>query len=284
MSKDLLLLHTTVDHEFDDVVTSGTPVIENLAEAQRSGRNLAAQCIAMLCQPDVIDRARQTPHPRVRALLDLLAAAETTYDDADDLRFILPSDSDRCGRRSDSGVIVRIDDGQPADATALGAALDHPPTLLSTGVTISVTGHLDFWLAGMTGFCRLLAGSQAVDRRLVAPAFGWGSMGVFDQGTFAYLTLSPTGETDASQWPRYELGVCAYGPGSGELANRVADRILAWEHDRQSSPQDRYESVGAPQARRHQEEGRQVDAHRGEEGAAEPARRDHQRDTEQAQR
>lgn len=101
-------------------------------------------------------------------------------------------------------------------------------------MTVSVTGHLDFWLAGMDGFCRLLAGSEAVDRGLVAPAFGWGSMGVFDQGTFAYLTRSPTGETDGSQWPRYELGVCAYGPGSGELANRVADRILAWEHDRQS--------------------------------------------------
>lgn len=86
----------------------------------------------------------------------------------------------------------------------------------------------------MARFCRLLAGSQAVDRRLVAPAFGWGSMGVFDQGMFAYLTLSPTGDTDVSQWPRYELGVCAYGPGSGELANRVADRVLAWEYNRQS--------------------------------------------------
>jgi protein-L-isoaspartate(D-aspartate) O-methyltransferase len=101
-------------------------------------------------------------------------------------------------------------------------------------VTVSVTGHLDFWLAGMAGFCRLLTGSQAVDRGLVAPAFGWGSMEVFDQGTFAYLTLSSTGETDDSPWPRYELGVCAYGPGSGELANRVAERILTWEHDRQS--------------------------------------------------
>jgi len=135
---------------------------------------------------------------------------------------------------SDSGVILRIDDGQPADEKALGAALDYPPTLLSTGVTVSVTGHLDFWLAGMDGFCRLLAGSEAVDRGLVAPAFGWGSMGVFDQGTFGYLTRSPTGETDGFQWPRYELGVCAYGPDSGELANRVADRVLAWEYDRQS--------------------------------------------------
>lgn len=137
----------------------------------------------------------------------------------------------------DSGVILRIDDGQPADEKALGAALDHSATLVSTGVTVSVTGHLDFWLAGMDGFCRLLAGRQAVDCGLVAPAFGWGSMGVFDQGTFAYLTLSPTGETDGSQWPRYKLGVCAYGPDSGELANRVADRIRDWDHDRQSMPE-----------------------------------------------
>ncbi|MGQ0775498.1 MAG: methyltransferase, FxLD system [Pseudonocardiales bacterium] len=135
---------------------------------------------------------------------------------------------------SDSGVILRIDDGQPADEQALSAALDRPATLLSTGVTVSVTGHLDFWLAGMNGFGRLLVGSQAVDRGLVAPAFGWGSMGVFDQDTFAYLTLNPTGETDSSLSPRYELGVCAYGPGSGELANRVADRIRAWDHDRRS--------------------------------------------------
>ncbi len=111
MSKDLLLLYTTVGHEFDDVVTSGAPVIENLAEAQRSGRNLAAQCIAMLCQPDVIDRARQTPHPRVCALLDLLAAAETTYDDADDLRFILPRDSDRRGRRLDELGVPQLSPG-----------------------------------------------------------------------------------------------------------------------------------------------------------------------------
>ncbi|MGH3962425.1 MAG: methyltransferase, FxLD system [Pseudonocardiaceae bacterium] len=135
---------------------------------------------------------------------------------------------------SDSGVILRIDDGQPADEKALGTALDHPATLLSTGVMVSVTGHLDFWLAGMDGFCRLLAGSQAVDRGLVAPAFGWGSMGVFDQGTFAYLTLNPTGETDGSPWPRYELGVCAYGPGSGDLAKRVTDRIRTWDRDRRS--------------------------------------------------
>jgi hypothetical protein len=54
----------------------------------------------MLCRPEIIDRARQAPHPQVRALLDLLAA-ETTYDNADDLRFILPRDSNRRGRRLD---------------------------------------------------------------------------------------------------------------------------------------------------------------------------------------
>jgi hypothetical protein len=69
VEREDLLLYPTIGHEFDDVVMSGAPVIENLAEAQRSGRNLAEQCIAMRCQPQVIDRARQTPHPLVRRVI-----------------------------------------------------------------------------------------------------------------------------------------------------------------------------------------------------------------------
>ncbi|MGH3889164.1 MAG: hypothetical protein ACRDSZ_21835 [Pseudonocardiaceae bacterium] len=140
--EDLLLLYTTVGHEFDDVVMSGAPVIENLAEAQRSGRNLAAQCIAILCQSDVIERARQTPHPRVRTLLDLLAAAETTDDDAGDLRFILPGDSDRRGRRLDElGVPVlgpglstsaATTNGMPIQRAAQPAAASYPCRACST--------------------------------------------------------------------------------------------------------------------------------------------------------
>jgi protein-L-isoaspartate(D-aspartate) O-methyltransferase len=133
-------------------------------------------------------------------------------------------------------LVLRIDDGQPADAQALGRALDCPATLCWTGVTVPAgeLGHLDFWLATMDGFCRLLVQSQAIDRGLVVPAYDWGSMGVFDRDTFAYLTRRPTNHSDGIKHAPSELGVCAYGPGGEELADRVAKRIRAWEHDRQS--------------------------------------------------
>ncbi len=89
---ELLLLYTTVDPEFDDVVMSGQAVVEARAEAERSGRNLASQALLLLSQPEVIDRARRAPHPRVRALLDVLIDAEGFVDD-DGWRFTLPDDT-----------------------------------------------------------------------------------------------------------------------------------------------------------------------------------------------
>jgi protein-L-isoaspartate(D-aspartate) O-methyltransferase len=78
----------------------------------------------------------------------------------------------------DTGVTIRIDDGQPADATALQHALSNGPVQVWTGIEVTVTGELDFWLAGLDGFFRLLAGTDAVMRSsLVPPAFTWGAMG-----------------------------------------------------------------------------------------------------------
>lgn len=137
---------------------------------------------------------------------------------------------------SEGDLVLRIDDGQPVDEQALGHALDYPPTLSWTGVIVSagVFDHLDFWLVTMDGFCRFLVQSQTFDRGLITPAYNWGSMGVFDRDTFAYLTRRPTTHPDGIKHPPAELGVCAYGPGGEKLANRVADRIRTWDQDRQS--------------------------------------------------
>jgi hypothetical protein len=99
--EDLLLLYTAVEHEFDDVVMTGPTLTNHLTEVQRAGRNLAMQALALLIQPEVITRARQTPHPRVRALLDLLAGAQLDSDDDHELRFILREDPSRTPRRLD---------------------------------------------------------------------------------------------------------------------------------------------------------------------------------------
>jgi protein-L-isoaspartate(D-aspartate) O-methyltransferase len=139
-----------------------------------------------------------------------------------------------------SGITLRIDDGQPADTHALSAALRHPPAQARTGVRIprDGLGHLDFWLATADGLGRLIVTSQAaIDRGFIAPVYDWGSMAVFGPDTLAYLTRrtgSTTGVTGADGRPDAELGVCAYGPGSAQLASRVADRVRAWDRDRQS--------------------------------------------------
>ncbi len=96
----------------------------------------------MLCQPDVIDRARQAPHPRVRALLDLLATAETTYDDADDLRFILPGDSDRRGRRLDELEVPALGTGLSTSAATTNGMPMRRAVAASSG-ELSVPGMLD---------------------------------------------------------------------------------------------------------------------------------------------
>lgn len=92
----------------------------------------------------------------------------------------------------DTGITIRIDDGQPADATALQKAITSAPAQTWTGVEVTVTGELDFWLAGQDGFFRLLAGTDAAQRSgLVPPAFNWGAMGLLSSDSFAYLTRRP---------------------------------------------------------------------------------------------
>ena len=79
----------------------------------------------------------------------------------------------------------------------------------------------------------------AIDRGFIAPVYDWGSMAVFGPDTLAYLTQRPsngavdTVGTDGGR-SESELGVCAYGPGSGQLSSRVADQVRAWDRDRRS--------------------------------------------------
>jgi hypothetical protein len=98
--EDLLLLYTAVAAEYDDIVLSASLLRDDLDEVQRSARNLAAWTLDQLRRPNVIDRARRAPYPRVRTLLDLLARAEAHYDE-DHLRFVLPDDPSHIPRRLD---------------------------------------------------------------------------------------------------------------------------------------------------------------------------------------
>lgn len=81
--KNLLLVYTAADEEFHDVITTGASVVQHRAELERSGRIVAAQTLLLLTHPDVIDRARRSPHQRVRALLDQMDGAELVESEQD---------------------------------------------------------------------------------------------------------------------------------------------------------------------------------------------------------
>jgi len=140
----------------------------------------------------------------------------------------MPERNLRLGQHSD--IVLRVDDRQAADALALSAALDYPAALVWTGVSLpeSGTGDLDFWLAGIAGFARLLVTSpDAIARGFTAPVYDWGSMAIFEHGSLAYLTERPG---PGAGLP--ELGICAFGPDAGQLAGRAAGQIQAWDRDR----------------------------------------------------
>jgi protein-L-isoaspartate(D-aspartate) O-methyltransferase len=137
----------------------------------------------------------------------------------------------RIGARPD--VVVRLDDDRQVDVSALQEVLDHPVDVCWTGVAVpwGWTEHLDFWLATLDGFCRLLISRAAVDDgRLVTPKGPWGSMGLVEVGSLAYLTTRPSPTGDAKM-PDLEIGACGYGPRGGDLAARLVDRVRDWDRE-----------------------------------------------------
>lgn len=133
---------------------------------------------------------------------------------------------------SDGKAVLRVDTALPADPDALRHAVGSSPLQSWTGVTIPRRGlsGLDFWLAALDGLGRLIIRSPG--HNLVAPAFQGGSMAVADHDTFAYLMLRPANGTDGNA--ESEIGICAYGPSSEQLASRMAARIQAWSAESQS--------------------------------------------------
>jgi protein-L-isoaspartate(D-aspartate) O-methyltransferase len=139
-------------------------------------------------------------------------------------------------RDSDGETVVtlRVDDGHPAVPAAFSEALAHPCPVVWTGAVVPLAefAHLDFWLCVLP-MCRVLIhGRAARARGLPEPAYNYGSMGLFDEGSFAYLTRRPGDTTDpATGLPTIELGIAAYGRRAPAIADRFAERVRAWHHD-----------------------------------------------------
>jgi protein-L-isoaspartate(D-aspartate) O-methyltransferase len=130
----------------------------------------------------------------------------------------------------DPAIVLRIDDEKPADETALSDALTGRPVVTWTGIVVpsGALEHMDFWLADLDGYCRVLLLGAARAHGLPEPAYDYGSMGAYAGGAFAYLTRRDTGQAGADGVSMQELGVCTCGPSGGLLAAQVTARLEAW--------------------------------------------------------
>jgi hypothetical protein len=70
------LRYVALDPEFATVLEDHPEHRQHRLEFRRAGLNLAAHALAVLRSPAVVARARQSPHRRVRALLDTIGDAE----------------------------------------------------------------------------------------------------------------------------------------------------------------------------------------------------------------
>ncbi|MEV4061619.1 hypothetical protein [Nonomuraea dietziae] len=88
---DLMLTYTAVADAYVDAVRSSDRLTDTRQAHYEAGLRFASWALLALREPDVRDRVRQAPFPRLQALLDALAGAPEIIDEAiDEYRFALP--------------------------------------------------------------------------------------------------------------------------------------------------------------------------------------------------
>jgi hypothetical protein len=85
----LMLMYTIAAEEYSAQIQAYASAPELAAGHYKAGLNLATLTLEALRHPEVIERARKSPHPRVRALLDAVGDAEVGGTGAD-IHFMLP--------------------------------------------------------------------------------------------------------------------------------------------------------------------------------------------------
>lgn len=153
---------------------------------------------------------------------------------------------------SDGSVTLWTHQEQDVNTTALADVLDQPRSQAWTGVLFAAPESfewLDLWLACVmdNAISRMPVQRPAVDRGLVTPQFGWGAMATFSKDSLAYLTLRPA-PLFREGTKRYEVGVIAHGANGGELAEKVASEIRAWDQNyRSRTVRFEIQTAGAPE-------------------------------------
>ncbi|WP_405583544.1 methyltransferase, FxLD system [Streptomyces sp. NBC_01190] len=147
---------------------------------------------------------------------------------ADDDRRVIPLSTDGTVR-------LQAPAGQLIDAEALAGVLDQPRTEEWTGMTVRAMESPE-WMELFvscslpSGLIRMLFPADAKGTLLTEDPYP-SSTAAVDKGAVTYLARRLSEEKTPEGGKLWEFGVIGHGPGSDELAARVADAIHTWDRD-----------------------------------------------------
>ncbi|MFJ7045259.1 methyltransferase, FxLD system [Streptomyces sp. NPDC101112] len=147
---------------------------------------------------------------------------------ADDDRRVVPLSTDGTVR-------LQAPAGQNVDAEALAGVLDQPRTEEWTGMTVRAMESPEWMELFVTcslpsGLIRMLFPQSAKGTLLSEDPYP-SSTAAVDKGAVTYLARRLSEEKTPEGGKLWEFGVIGHGPGSDELAAKVADTIRTWDRD-----------------------------------------------------
>ncbi|MET7397381.1 methyltransferase, FxLD system [Dactylosporangium sp. NPDC005572] len=149
------------------------------------------------------------------------------------LRGIGDDSDQRIYLTDDHTIQLQVHQDQTADPAALTGVIATKRHERWTGVLFppdEPLAWMDLWLACTldNALMRMNVQPPAVERCLVTPSFGWGSMATVRGADLAYLTIRPARPTP-DRGKLYEVGVIGHGPAGDTLADETADQIRHWD-------------------------------------------------------
>ncbi|MDH6630053.1 protein-L-isoaspartate(D-aspartate) O-methyltransferase [Streptomyces sp. LBL] len=165
---------------------------------------------------------------------------------ADDDRRVIPLSADGTVR-------LQAPVGQHIDADALTGALDQPRTEEWTGMMVRAMESPEWMELFLTcslpsGLIRMLFPRSAKGGLLTEDPYP-SSTAIVDKGAVTYLARRLSKEKTPEGGKLWEFGVIGHGPGSDELAAKVADAIRTWDREyRGREATFEIQPLGAPAA------------------------------------
>ncbi len=162
----------------------------------------------------------------------------------DDARRVVPLSTDGTVR-------LQTPAGQNIDADAIARVLEQSRTEEWTGTTVRAMESPEWMELFVTcslpsGLIRMLFPQGAKGTLLTEDPYP-SSTAAVDKGAVTYLARRPSQEKTPEGGKLWEFGVIGHGPGSDELAAKVADAIRTWNREyRDREPTFEIRSLDAP--------------------------------------